>query len=367
MTSLLSQTAKSVIVTGAASGLGKAIASEFLRLGSYVTLVDINAGRLKAASEDLSAYPRHVTARADITNKADVQSVFQQASLAPASIGSGFSTVHKVKVDPSHVRGEFSDKAEDYMAMKRLDLETAGKTVFDREIKNLSHALERLAGEGCRHSDLKPQNILLFPDARTSGTLKITDLGISKFHTYATINRWDQTSAQFVTVRYGPPEFDELNPGRVKDYVDGSSNQKLSRRFDIWSLGCVFVEFLIWARLGLGSFYAFNVSMKEAKRYWKHGSSGSSGYLLHETVTYWLTTVQGLLGQTADDIAVRSVLQLVEDGMLIVECSDRYEASEVHKRLRKIRHDHMGATDSGAEKDNANKFVGERSIESRMF
>ncbi|RSM13238.1 hypothetical protein CDV31_005942 [Fusarium ambrosium] len=79
MTSLLSQTAKSVIVTGAASGLGKAIASEFLRLGSYVTLVDINADRLKATSEDLSAYPRHVTARADITNKADVQSVFQQA------------------------------------------------------------------------------------------------------------------------------------------------------------------------------------------------------------------------------------------------------------------------------------------------
>ncbi|RMJ15145.1 hypothetical protein CDV36_005159 [Fusarium kuroshium] len=351
MTSLLSQTAKSVIVTGAASGLGKAIASEFLRLGSYVTLVDINAGRLKAASEDLSAYPRHVTARADITNKADVQAVFQKA----------VSSAGQANAD------EAKDKAEDYMAMKRLDLETAGKSVFDREIKNLSHALERLAGEGCRHSDLKPQNILLFPDARTSGTLKITDLGISKFHTYATINRWDQTSAQFVTVRYGPPEFDELNPGRVKDYVDGSSNQKLSRRFDIWSLGCVFVEFLIWARLGLGSFYAFNVSMKEAKRYWKHGSSGSSGYLLHETVTYWLTTVQGLLGQTADDIAVRSVLQLVEDGMLIVECSDRYEASEVHKRLRKIRHDHMEATDSGAEKDNANKFVGERSIESRMF
>ncbi|KAH8729891.1 short-chain dehydrogenase/reductase SDR [Ilyonectria robusta] len=79
MTSLLSKTAKSVIVTGAASGLGKAIATEFLRLGSHVTLVDINAHRLKATSEELSAYQSHVTVTADITTKSDVRAVFQQA------------------------------------------------------------------------------------------------------------------------------------------------------------------------------------------------------------------------------------------------------------------------------------------------
>ncbi|KAK4160436.1 hypothetical protein QBC43DRAFT_325523 [Cladorrhinum sp. PSN259] len=86
-----------------------------------------------------------------------------------------------------------------------------------------------------RHGDIKPENILLFrnqndPDDR--GTLVITDFGLTKFH-------HDNTKTYFsarevpATLTYQPPECD-------------MDDCKISRSFDIWSFGCVLLEFITW-------------------------------------------------------------------------------------------------------------------------
>jgi len=88
-----------------------------------------------------------------------------------------------------------------------------------------------------RHGDLKPENILWFSNREhlDSGILKIADFGVSE--------RVDPCSPEPVnetrllcTGTYRAPEFDlELSRRRV-----------LGREYDIWSLGCVFLEFITW-------------------------------------------------------------------------------------------------------------------------
>jgi len=70
-------TGKSAIVTGAASGLGKAIAEKFLKAGAKVTICDINEERLKSASKELSAHGQVHTIKADITNEESVKEIFE--------------------------------------------------------------------------------------------------------------------------------------------------------------------------------------------------------------------------------------------------------------------------------------------------
>ncbi|KAM6516335.1 hypothetical protein FALCPG4_014518 [Fusarium falciforme] len=219
------------------------------------------------------------------------------------------------------------------------------------QMVGLSNALELLADKGCRHSDLKPQNILLFPGGGTKGTLKITDVGLSKFHIMATSRRVKGTTAKYTTERYSPPEFHQLSEERLREHVEGPGNLTLSRRFDIWSLGCVFVEFLIWARLGQKKYKRFDKSMNKSVRFWESKSTtpessdsesplaipDSSDYLLHEKVSEGLEELKRPLQKTPDDTVIEQVLKLVEEKMLVVDCSNRCDASDVHDRLKKIQ------------------------------
>lgn len=81
------------------------------------------------------------------------------------------------------------------------------------------------------HHDLKPENILHFSSKDSElGTWRIADFGSGKVHTYrsGSIN----TRSANGTLTYEPPE--------------AKSEGATSRPSDIWSLGCVFLELLIW-------------------------------------------------------------------------------------------------------------------------
>jgi len=70
---------KSAIVTGAASGLGKAIAEAFLKAGAKVIIVDVNEGRLNAATSELSAHGAVHAVEADITKEESISKIFEAA------------------------------------------------------------------------------------------------------------------------------------------------------------------------------------------------------------------------------------------------------------------------------------------------
>ncbi|KAJ4111441.1 hypothetical protein NW768_011794 [Fusarium equiseti] len=89
-----------------------------------------------------------------------------------------------------------------------------------------------------RHGDIKPKNILLFRDEQTSpGHLVVADFTLMRFHS--------SVDADYTRIRnvgysrtYRPPE------------MDAGGGTKVSQKYDIWTLGCVFLEFITWHLLG---------------------------------------------------------------------------------------------------------------------
>lgn len=87
------------------------------------------------------------------------------------------------------------------------------------------------------HGDIKPENVLWFPDhdhERTKrGTLKLSDFGLAEFSIHQTMSM--KPKSTFATSPpYRAPETDLDGTGAI-----GSS-------YDIWSLGCLYLEFIAW-------------------------------------------------------------------------------------------------------------------------
>ena len=83
------------------------------------------------------------------------------------------------------------------------------------------------------HADIKAENILGFLD-RGSITLKLADFGHSKVLDSASPNASVQGMAH--TKTYRAPEYD--------------IQKTVTTKFDVWSLGCLFLDFVTWDLMG---------------------------------------------------------------------------------------------------------------------
>lgn len=84
-----------------------------------------------------------------------------------------------------------------------------------------------------RHGDIKPDNILWFKSSKDSrGILVVSDMGLSSFNRDTSRSNIPNTKIPAVP-GYRPPECD-LKGGTI------------SRAYDIWTLGCLFLELLTW-------------------------------------------------------------------------------------------------------------------------
>lgn len=115
---------------------------------------------------------------------------------------------------------------------------------------DISEELDGVSGNW-RHGDLKPENILRFKtsdDPMGLGTLQIADLGLAKHHAEATRNRNGPTGMRYGTVKYEGPE---AHPEAAKMRIPRS------RRYDLWSMGCIMLEFIIWILYGIEGLESF--------------------------------------------------------------------------------------------------------------
>ncbi|KAK1510612.1 protein kinase [Colletotrichum costaricense] len=85
-----------------------------------------------------------------------------------------------------------------------------------------------------RHGDIKPDNILWFRSSMGDpGRLVISDFGLGVFNSKRSRSNIPNNSGIGRTPTYRPPECD----------IEGAM---ISRSWDIWTLGCVYVEFVTW-------------------------------------------------------------------------------------------------------------------------
>jgi serine/threonine protein kinase len=125
-----------------------------------------------------------------------------------------------------------------------------------QQLRGMAEALQKLhefRGEGhFRHGDIKPENILAFPSPAPSqtGIFKISDLGSAQYHAIATRLRERTPGKSFATMLYQAPE------------AVTKKQAALTRLYDIWSMGCVTLEFMVWLLYGYHELEAFTQSLR---------------------------------------------------------------------------------------------------------
>lgn len=160
-----------------------------------------------------------------------------------------------------------------------------------------------------RHGDLKPENILRFEDGSRVGALKISDLGLAKHHMYETALR-DPTVTRYGTTLYEPPEVLDTKAAR-------------SRQYDIWSMGCVILELIIWLLYGYEELERFNRSMRVAlgasSPYWVLDETDAKGHsaCIHPSVMACMDIV-GRDPECVGETAIGDLLKIVKTKLLVV-------------------------------------------------
>ena len=96
---------KTAIVTGAASGLGRAIASRFVAAGAKVAIADLNFQAAVAAAKAISTRGQTMAVAMDVTNEADVNTGVAKVVEAWGHIdilvsNAGIQIVHKLEEFP---------------------------------------------------------------------------------------------------------------------------------------------------------------------------------------------------------------------------------------------------------------------------
>jgi hypothetical protein len=141
-----------------------------------------------------------------------------------------------------------------------------------------------------RHGDIKPDNILWFQSSKDpSGILVVSDMGLSSFNRDTSRSNIPNNKIPKVP-GYRPPECD----------VEGGT---ISRAYDIWTLGCLFLEFLTWL---LGGWKLLEQFQEERKSIYITGASnniffdlkkikGSDGYVAQVKIQVTKVSSQRLL------------------------------------------------------------------------
>ncbi|KAK1445830.1 tryptophanyl-tRNA synthetase [Colletotrichum melonis] len=172
------------------------------------------------------------------------------------------------------------------------------------------HALHNYKDQGnYRHGDLKPENILRFRDSTCVGVLKIADMGLAKHHNDATAVRKKATSAKYGTVRYEPPEV-----------VTNRLDKARSRLYDIWSMGCIMLECVIWLLYGYEALDNFDDSLNDGydSSFFKTKDvDGARVAEVHPTVVKWMD-LMAADPQCSRDSALGDLLGLVRNRLLVV-------------------------------------------------
>ncbi|KAH8704764.1 kinase-like domain-containing protein, partial [Talaromyces proteolyticus] len=217
-------------------------------------------------------------------------------------------------------------------ALSRVHIYTADDDYRDRRLQVLNDDQEKRFG---RHGDLKPDNILWSHQDQIAtvdgkmGVLQIADFGLGRFH-----GRYSRSNVNPLTLvtspTYQSPEIELRKP--------------VSRKYDIWSLGCVYLEFASWLLLGWPG--VVELADKRAEQnpqtkinddyfYKLVGDPGSHGCTarLRQGVSSWIASLRK---HPQCSEAIFQLLNIIESRMLAIDCAQRVECEKLSKELKNL-------------------------------
>jgi len=184
-----------------------------------------------------------------------------------------------------------------------------------------------------RHGDLKPENILWFEATESApdnlGILQIADLGLGAFHRLGSRSNVEAKSVGG-SPTYVPPEC--------------ALDQPISRAYDIWSLGCIFLECVIWlleGPKGLGDF-ADDRLIKAPDGVYDdsffivtlRSDTGKYAADVRLSVREW---IRNLHTHRRVSAFIHDMLDLIAQEMLVVRPQDRITSRRLSQKLEEFK------------------------------
>ncbi|KAH4943254.1 hypothetical protein HBI24_120690 [Parastagonospora nodorum] len=184
-----------------------------------------------------------------------------------------------------------------------------------------------------RHGDIKPENMLWFKAPGQDfpigklGKFMISDLGSTDFHSTASINVQVDAAGGY-TQTYRSPEFD--------------FEKRITPESDIWSFGCVLLEFIVWYVLGWRGIQDFADQRNEESNlmvrsdhffnFYKYGDKMEAK--AKASVRQIFTALRE--NEASSDMIV-DLLDLVESGLLRLRVTERSSCAEIVDKLQTIK------------------------------
>lgn len=207
-----------------------------------------------------------------------------------------------------------------------------------------------------RHGDIKPENILRFTSSKENvwiGTLKLADFGRAQKHLLRTELRDTKEKELWRTRWYEPPD--------LAEEVHAQAQGKISRLFDIWSMGCVIFESALWLLYGFDSINDFlrttSLVPNEhyATPYWR--KLGDGWYEVSETASRWMKDI--LENDPERNCAIGHLIELVRDRLLKISLPPDSEIySEGFRTNATDLKDQLGKIIARAESDEEYLYAG---------
>ncbi|KAI1774285.1 hypothetical protein F4818DRAFT_419468 [Hypoxylon cercidicola] len=197
------------------------------------------------------------------------------------------------------------------------------------------HSLSPTEAKKGRHGDIKPENILWFKGSGSdsiprSDVLKISDFGLTRWHRDVS-NHKKYAEGLAVSLTYRAPET--------------SLDMPVSQPWDIWTLGCVFLEFLTWYLLGwekgVDEFSKQRTSESPRNpipedNFFNLGSAATGlkhGASLKGCVINWINKLHATEGCSH---FIHDFLDLISDSMLRIRYKERHECKYIVNELEKL-------------------------------
>jgi serine/threonine protein kinase len=203
-----------------------------------------------------------------------------------------------------------------------------------RQMLGLSEALralhQDLVGDShCRHGDLKPDNILLFEEAKDR-RLVITDLGVSRIHNQPTEMRPGGTTTKATTLAYQAPEVSDRE----------ARDEPRHRTYDVWSVGCIFLEFVIWLIHDINAVNNFYAHRYRRPQNIHHSfyQINSTGQAEPDTAVESAISALKADPRCTGDTALGALVKLIAEKVLVISVQNRCEAKTLRDEVQEIVH-----------------------------
>lgn len=184
-----------------------------------------------------------------------------------------------------------------------------------------------------RHGDIKPENLLWFrydgKDVKDPfGVLKIADFGLGRFHGRDSRSGIPASSV-VSSPTYEPPECKLRRP--------------VARSYDIWSLGCLNLEFVTWLLKDSAAIDGFadargrnatDTGINDDNFFFTIITTKDGGIaVVRDRVISWS---RDLHAHPRCSQVIHDILDLIMRELLVVESKDRIHASELYQNLKKF-------------------------------